>query len=160
MSIEGSFLMEAPTQPSVSEHLEHATERAAHWRVLVVEDVPSQQKLLAILLKRSGHTVSTADNGREAVELALRENFDVILMDIQMPGMNGLDATRAIRAAEIGTGNHVAIVAVTAHALHGDAQMCLAAGTDAYLRKPINLVELMALLRKLTGKEPPDEQGT
>lgn len=152
--------MEAPAQPGVSEHLERATERPAHWRVLVVEDVPSQQKLLAKLLTKSGHDVSTADNGREAVELALREHFDVILMDIQMPGMNGLDATRAIRAAEIGTGSHVAIVAVTAHALNGDAQMCLAAGTDAYLRKPIHLVELMTLLRKLVGGETAGGQET
>jgi CheY-like chemotaxis protein len=71
-------------------------------------------------------------------------------MDIQMPGMNGLDATRAIREHEAQTGSHVTIVAVTAHALNGDAQKCIAAGTDAYLRKPINLVELMGLLKQMT----------
>ncbi|HLJ12617.1 MAG TPA: response regulator [Planctomycetaceae bacterium] len=123
------------------------------WRVLVVEDVPSQQKLLFLMLTKAGHRVSCADNGREAVALAAEQVFDVVLMDVQMPGMNGLDATRAIRAGEAQTGRHAAIVAITAHALPGDAEKCLAAGTDAYMRKPVNLVELMSLLKRLTGGE-------
>lgn len=119
------------------------------WRVLVVEDVPSQQKLLMTVLKKAGHSVTGVDNGQDAVDLVEREPFDIVLMDVQMPGMNGLDATRAIRAHEADTGRHVAIVAVTAHALNGDAKKCLAAGVDAYLRKPVNLVEMMRLLNGL-----------
>jgi two-component system sensor histidine kinase/response regulator len=121
----------------------------ASWRVLVVEDVPSQQKLLVTILGKFGHTVFAADNGQEAIDLFRREAFDVILMDVQMPGMDGLDATRAIRAIEAEQGGHVPIVAVTAHALTEDASKCTAAGSDAYLRKPINLVELMTLLKRL-----------
>ena len=122
----------------------------AVWRVLVVEDVPSQQKLLMTVLKKAGHLVWSADNGRDAVDLFERQDFDVVLMDIQMPGMNGLEATRAIRAREAQTGTHTAIVAVTAHGLNDEAEKCSAAGTDAYLRKPINFVELMGLLKRLT----------
>jgi CheY-like chemotaxis protein len=119
-------------------------------RVLVVEDVASQQKLLVTVLKKAGHVVSSADNGQDGIDLFRREAFDIVLMDVQMPGMSGLEAMRAIRAEEAGTRNHVAIVAVTAHALAGDAEQCLAAGADAYLRKPIRLAELMALVKRLT----------
>jgi len=132
--------------PDVVPELREAKVRSDVWRVLVVEDVPSQQKLLMTVLKKAGHSVTGVDNGQDAVDLVEREPFDIVLMDVQMPGMNGLDATRAIRAHEAATGRHVAIVAVTAHALNGDAKKCLAAGTDAYLRKPVNLVEMMRLL--------------
>lgn len=123
------------------------------WRVLVVEDVPSQQKLLVTFFKKAGHAVAAADCGSAAIELVRQRPFDVVLMDVQMPGMNGLDAMRAIREAEEGSDRHVAIVAVTAHALAGDAEQCLAAGADAYLRKPIRLSELMELLNQLVGSE-------
>jgi osomolarity two-component system sensor histidine kinase NIK1 len=121
------------------------------WRVLVVEDVPSQQKLLVTVLKKAGHIVSSADSGRQALELFQQRSFDIVLMDVQMPGMNGLDAMRAIREIEKDTERHVAIVAITAHALNGDEQKCLEAGADSYLRKPVRLVELMGLLKQLAG---------
>jgi len=119
------------------------------WRVLVAEDVPSQQKLLVTILKKYGHTAHTADHGEAAVNVFRQEPLDIILMDIQMPGLNGLDAMRAIRAHEVETGGHIPIVAVTAHAVNGDSEKCLAAGADAYLKKPLNLVELMALVKRL-----------
>jgi CheY-like chemotaxis protein len=119
------------------------------WHVLVVEDVPSLQKLLVMMLRKAGHDVAAAGDGQEAVDLAQREPFDIILMDIQMPGMNGLDATRLIRAREMQSGAHVPIIAITAHALNGDSRTCLAAGCDAYLRKPVDLGELMALMQRL-----------
>src|SRR5262245_15550800 len=93
---------------------------ADQWRVLVVEDVPSQQKLLVTVLKKAGHLVSTADSGQQALEQFQQQPFDIVLMDVQMPGMNGLEAMHAIREREKETGTHVAIVAVTAHALGGD----------------------------------------
>jgi CheY-like chemotaxis protein len=119
--------------------------------VLVVEDVPSQQKLLVTVLKKAGHLVSSADSGQRALELFHEQSFDIILMDVQMPGMNGLDAMRAIRECEKETETHVLIVAVTAHALSGDEDKCLAAGADAYVRKPVRLVELMGLLKQLVS---------
>lgn len=122
------------------------------WRVLVVEDVPSQQKLLVTILKKAGHTVTAVAGGREAVDLVQQQPFDLVLMDIQMPGMNGLDATRAIRDREARTGGHLPIVAVTAHALNGDNEKCRSAGADAYMRKPINLVEMMALLKQIAAR--------
>src|SRR5215510_8679819 len=124
---------------------------ADRWRVLVVEDVPSQQKLLVTVLKKAGHLVSSADSGQQALEQFRQQSFDIILMDVQMPGMSGLDAVRAIRDREKVTGAHVVIVAITAHALGGDEERCLAAGADSYLRKPVRLVELMSLLKHLAG---------
>lgn len=123
----------------------------ATWRILVVEDVPSQQKLLVKVLSKSGHSVATASCGRDAVDLVERETFDIVIMDVQMPGMTGLEAIRAIRTRETCTGAHVAIIAVTAHVLSGDAENCYEAGADAYLPKPINLADLLALV-KLTAE--------
>ncbi len=121
------------------------------WHVLVVEDVPSLQKLLVTMLRKAGHEVAAAANGQEAVDLVEREPFDIILMDIQMPGMNGLDATRLIRAREAQSGAHVPIIAITAHTLAGDSHTCLAAGADAYLRKPVDLVQLLRLMQRLVA---------
>lgn len=126
----------------------------AAWRILVVEDVPSQQKLLVKVLSKSGHSVATAESGQEAIELVEAELFDIVLMDVQMPGMSGLDAIRAIRMRELNTGTHVAIIAVTAHVLSGDAEQCYDAGADAYLPKPINLVDLMAVLKMAAESHP------
>jgi CheY-like chemotaxis protein len=109
--------------------------------------------MLVLMLQKAGHEVRTADNGLDAIALATRERFDAVLMDIQMPGMNGLDATRAIRAHEAGTGRHMPILAVTAHALSGDATSCRDAGADEYLRKPVNLTEMMAILERLIERE-------
>src|SRR5262249_16904903 len=141
-------------EPAANPQASGADEAPATWRILVVEDVPSQQKLLVKVLSKSGHSVATADSGREAIDLVEREPFDIVLMDVQMPGMNGLDATRAIRAHELHTGTHVAIVAVTAHVLLGDAEQCYDAGADAYLPKPINLVDLMDMLKLAAQSHP------
>jgi hypothetical protein len=122
------------------------------WRVLVVEDVPSLQRLLMMMLRKAGHEAFAAADGYEAVALVEREAFDIILMDIQMPGMNGLEATRLIRAREAQSGAHVPIIAVTAHALNGDSRTCLAAGADAYMRKPVDLVELLSLMQRFVDQ--------
>jgi CheY-like chemotaxis protein len=106
-------------------------------RVLLAEDNGVNQALAAGLLRRDGHRVSIVENGVAAVAAAATAEFDVVLMDVQMPEMNGLDATAAIRAHELTTGAHVSIIAMTAHAMPGDRDRCLVAGMDDYLEKPV-----------------------
>jgi CheY-like chemotaxis protein len=121
-------------------------------RVLLAEDNPINQKVGVMLLERQGHTVVTASTGAEAVESSARENFDLILMDIQMPVMNGYDATRAIRARERNTGRRLPVIALTAHAMQGDRQTCLDAGMDDYLSKPIQTRELCEALARWSNR--------
>jgi len=96
------------------------------------------------LLERRGHVVTVVSTGAEALEMLNRATFDLVLMDVQMPVMGGFEATAAIRAAEKETGGHLRIVAMTAHAMSGDRERCLAAGMDAYLAKPIDPSALFA----------------
>jgi CheY-like chemotaxis protein len=98
------------------------------------------------MLEKRGHRVAVCCNGKEAVDSFGNEEFDLILMDVQMPEMDGFEATAAIRKAEIRTGRHIPIVALTAHAMKGDRERCLAAGMDAYLAKPIRPEELDEVL--------------
>ena len=111
-------------------------------RVLLAEDNAVNRKLALRLLEKNGHHVFVAANGREAVTLFHREDLDVVLMDLQMPEMDGFQATAAIRASEKLRGGHVPIVALTAHALTGDREHCLASGMDGYLAKPYSMEEL------------------
>jgi two-component system, sensor histidine kinase and response regulator len=111
-------------------------------RVLLAEDNPVNQTLAMRILQKLGHSVRVVNNGREALELSQVEEFDLILMDVQMPEMDGVEATTAIRSAEASTGKHVPIVAMTAHAMKGDREKCLAAGMDGYLSKPIRIDDL------------------
>jgi CheY-like chemotaxis protein len=120
-------------------------------QVLVVEDNIVNQKLAARVLERQGHKVILAGDGREAVAALDRARFDIILMDIQMPEMNGFEATAAIRERERRSGDHVPIIAMTAHAMKGDRELCLQAGMDAYLSKPIRAEELTNLIYQLVG---------
>ncbi|HXI39450.1 MAG TPA: response regulator, partial [Bryobacteraceae bacterium] len=112
-------------------------------RLLLVDDNGVNQNLMARILGKRGHVVVTAGNGREALEALLEQTFDLILMDVQMPEMDGLEATRMIREKEIGTGRHQPIVALTAHALKADVQLCEDAGMDGYVSKPIRTELLM-----------------
>ena len=131
-------------------------------KVLLAEDNPVNQKLALKLLERQGWKVTVAEDGRQAVELAKEGDFDLILMDVQMPEMDGLEATRTIREWEEGTGRHVPIVALTAHAFEEDRKRCLEAGMDAYLTKPIKVQELFKtieeLLPHLAHAESPQQQ--
>lgn len=126
-----------------------AADAANALRVLLVEDNEVNQKLALSLLEREGHEVEIATDGAQAVDLATRGDmpYDLILMDMQMPVMDGLEATRRIRAHERGTREHVRIVAMTANVMAEDRERCLAAGMDEYLAKPIRLDELRAALR-------------
>jgi PAS domain S-box-containing protein len=115
-------------------------------RVLLAEDSTVNQRLATRILEKQGHAVTVAVNGREAVTALERGQFDLVLMDVQMPEMDGLEATVQIRAAEQGTGRHVPIIALTAHAMKGDRERCLAAGMDGYVAKPIQAGELLATI--------------
>jgi CheY-like chemotaxis protein len=119
-------------------------------RILLAEDSLVNQKLALALLTRMGHQVRIANNGREAVELSQAEPFDVVFMDVQMPEMDGFEAAAAIRAREQGTGRHLPIVALTAHAMKGDREHCLEAGMDDYLSKPVRAAEIAATLARCT----------
>ncbi|MFG0332483.1 MAG: response regulator [Maioricimonas sp. JB049] len=115
-------------------------------RVLVAEDTPANRKVVEAILARRGHEPVTAANGREAVEKLLAEDFDLILMDVQMPGMDGLQATSAVRELDDPKKASIPIVAMTAHALKRDRQRCLEAGMDGYIAKPIDAATLINLV--------------
>ncbi|MGE4055601.1 MAG: response regulator, partial [Vicinamibacterales bacterium] len=110
------------------------------------EDNVVNQKVAAGLLTNRGHEVTVVASGIEAVEATAREHFDLVLMDVQMPVMGGFEATAVIRERERATGEHVRIVAMTAHAMTGDRERCLQAGMDGYLSKPIDPQKLYAVV--------------
>jgi PAS domain S-box-containing protein len=118
-------------------------------RILLAEDHPVNQVFATDILQRWGHTVALAENGRDAVDRFVGGGFDVILMDVQMPILDGFEATAAIRLCEKDLNTHIPIVAMTAHAMEGDREQCLSSGMDAYLSKPIRPAELFALLEGL-----------
>ena len=116
-------------------------------QILVVEDNAVNQKLAVSLLRKGGHHVSVASDGEEGLKLYRERDFDVVLMDVHMPRMDGFEATAAIRQAERGTDRHVPIIAMTACAMKGDQERCLRAGMDAYVSKPIPPAELLRAIR-------------
>jgi len=118
-------------------------------RLLLTEDNEFNQKVATGLLEREGHTVTVAGDGKQALDLLQEEHFDAVLMDVQMPVMDGLEATTAIRERETETGNHVPIIGLTAYAMKGDRERCLAAGMDEYVAKPIRKEELFGTLDRL-----------
>jgi CheY-like chemotaxis protein/HPt (histidine-containing phosphotransfer) domain-containing protein len=123
-------------------------------RVLLAEDNPVNQKVaVALLHAKQGHTVTVSGNGREALEALEREPFDLVLMDVQMPVMDGLEATRAIRDRESGTGRHIPVIAMTAYAMKGDREQCLAAGMDGYVAKPIRITELLEAIAAVVPQD-------
>jgi CheY-like chemotaxis protein len=120
-------------------------------RILLVEDNRINQKIATRLLQSQGHRVITAENGREGVERFREGGFDLILMDVQMPELDGWEATRAIRGLEAATGSHISIIAMTAHAMKGDREKCLEAGMDGYVSKPITLADLRQAIQEVTA---------
>ena len=132
--------------------------RAAVWpgasalRILLAEDNVVNQKVASGLLEKQGHQVVVAGNGRELLERLEDDRFDLLLVDVQMPEMNGFEATAAIRQKEKTTGAHIPIVAMTAHAMDGDKERCLAAGMDGYVSKPIDVKELFAAVQSALGR--------
>jgi two-component system sensor histidine kinase/response regulator len=146
-------LGETATLRTTSAHIPPAGDRPV--RILLAEDNAVNQLLAVRLLEKRGHTVVVAATGRETVNAFERERFDVVLMDIQMPDMDGLEAAAAIRAHERERGGHVPIVALTAHAMKSDRDRCLEAGMDAYLSKPLRPAELFETIAQLlSGVQP------
>ena len=140
----------------ITQHSLRETRRSL--RVLVAEDSPVNLKLVVRLLEKRGHTAVTAADGKEAVEAYEKGKFDLILMDIQMPGMDGFEATSAIREREKTTGGHIPIVAMTAHAMKGDRERCLEAGMDKYVSKPIRAGEMFATIEGVVGGARDDQR--
>ena len=139
----------APAQAAPPPEVAPAPCSGGALRVLLAEDNLVNRQLVVRLLEKRGHRVDTATNGREACEAFHRQSYDVILMDVQMPEMTGIEATAAIREAERGTGRHIPIIAMTAHAMKGDRERFLASGMDGYISKPILLKELTDALAKI-----------
>ena len=138
-----AFLPEAPAPAPGAETM------PAALRILLAEDNRVNQFLAVRLLEKAGHQVQTANNGRAALAALERDRFDLALMDLQMPEMDGLEATARIRAQEHGTGAHLPIIALTANAMVGDRERCLQAGMDGYLSKPIDGARLLAEIRRV-----------
>ncbi len=149
LAVLGRNEMKSEMPPVVTQHTVRKIKRGL--RILVAEDNLVNQRLASRLLEKAGHTVTIAKNGIEAVEKLANGLFDLVLMDVQMPGMDGFQATAAIRETEKPTGKHIPIVAVTAHAMKVDQERCLQAGMDDYISKPILPAELFRVLEKQLG---------
>ena len=131
-------------------------ESSGTLRILLAEDNIVNRLLACRLLEKHGHAVTVAANGREAVAFLDRQDFDLVLMDVQMPEMDGFEATAAIRVKESGTRRHIPIIAMTAYALKGDELRCLQAGMDGYVPKPITPAALYRAIAAACGADLPD----
>jgi CheY-like chemotaxis protein len=118
-------------------------------RILLAEDNRVNQAVAKAMLAKRGHDVTVAVDGREALEKLASDTFDLVLMDVQMPEMDGFAATHAIRAREEGSGRRIPIIAMTAHAMSGDRERCLEAGMDDYVSKPINPTHLFEAMDRV-----------
>jgi signal transduction histidine kinase/ligand-binding sensor domain-containing protein/CheY-like chemotaxis protein len=132
---------------------QHAADRL---RILVAEDNAVNQRVALRILEKQGHEVTVVGNGREALTAVSRQEFDVVLMDVQMPEMGGFEATAKMRQLEKTTGHHVPIIAMTAHAMKGDRERCLEVGMDSYVAKPIQAKEVLKVIDETLGRVPRD----
>ena len=140
-----------PEKVEPAARLPDATHTDSFLRILLAESNVINRAMATALLETRGHSLVHAANGREAVEAAAREPFDLIFMDVQMPEMDGLEATQQIREAERATGRHTPIAAMTAHAMADDRERCLAAGMDHYISKPVGIAALLALFTRIAA---------
>ncbi|HEV2176312.1 MAG TPA: response regulator [Terriglobia bacterium] len=154
LSVLGQDTASAPAPGLITRHsLREERKPARSLRILLVEDNPVNQQLARRLLEKRDHSVVLAGSGREALTALAAGSFDVALMDVQMAGMDGLQATAAIRETERATGSHLPIIAMTAHAMTGDREWCLSAGCDGYVSKPIRAEELFKAIASLTEEK-------
>jgi CheY-like chemotaxis protein/HPt (histidine-containing phosphotransfer) domain-containing protein len=162
--LHGAILrvLEQGAQPSTATPLSDRVARSEpsrKLRILLAEDNPVNQQLALRVLQKEGHSVEAVGNGREALAALAAVDFDLVLMDVQMPEMDGVQATAAIRQQEQGTGEHLPIVALTAHAMPGDRERCRAAGMDGYLAKPFRCEELRQVLAGTLSSAPSSAVG-
>ncbi len=137
----------------ITRHSLDEAELAPSVRILLVEDNPINQKVAASLLARQGHRVDLAENGQQALERLAQADYDVVLMDVQMPVMDGFEATRQLRASTSVRNPQLPIIAITANAMQGDRELCLAAGMNDYISKPIHDREVREALARVLGQE-------
>jgi len=142
----GNGKQPAAAHPLVTRH--HLKEQRQSLKILLAEDEPINQILAQAILEEKNYLITVADNGAQALEFLKSDNFDLILMDVQMPVMDGIEATKKIRENEKTTGSHVPIIALTAFAVKGDKEAFLAAGMDDYLSKPFVSKELFDVIDK------------
>ena len=121
-------------------------------RALVIEDDANNMKLITFILEKSGYGTIKAENGKRGIELAIRERPDFILLDIQLPDMDGLEVLKELRRSEIN--NEIPIIAITSHAMSGDSERMIEAGCNGYIEKPIDPVTIVNQIRKIIGEEP------
>lgn len=147
------FIFSESTGAEDGEAARVRTADSASLKLLLAEDGHVNQLVATRLLEDRGHQVVLANNGRKAIEALSREAFDAVLMDVQMPELDGYEATRAIRLSEKETGAHIPIIAMTANAMSGDREKCLESGMDDYIAKPVRIEDLMVVLKRLV--KPP-----
>ena len=138
--------------------LNGSTAALAPLNILLAEDNPVNQRVAAGILEKRGHTVTTVENGQQALQALKVQRFDLVLMDLQMPEMDGFEATTAIREQERTSGAHLPIIAMTARAMSGDREWCLAVGMDGYIAKPVNPKELLATIESQVRKPIADDR--
>jgi two-component system sensor histidine kinase/response regulator len=143
----GSHQRSEKSAPVITRHL--LRESRKRLKILLAEDNAVNQMLAVRLLEKRGHAVTVAQTGTLAVKAHETQPFDLVLMDVQMPEMDGLEATIAIRQREKKSGKHVPIIAMTAHAMVGDRELCLKAGMDGYVTKPLDVGDLFAVIDDL-----------
>jgi CheY-like chemotaxis protein len=134
----------------------HSLGESRSLSILLAEDNRVNQTLAIRMLEKRGHTVVLAETGRAVLDAVDKQTFDLVLMDIQMPDMDGLEATMAIRQREKGSGKHLPIIAMTANAMMGDRERCLQSGMDGYITKPLSVKDFFGAIE---GLVMPDSQG-
>jgi CheY-like chemotaxis protein len=154
-----------PASDEIKPCEEHTTQTATRkLNILIADDNLVNLRLARSLLAKQGHSTVTVGSGREALAALEQQNFDVVLMDVQMPDMDGFETTKAIRGQERISRKHLPIVAMTAHAMIGDRERCLAAGMDSYVTKPVDAGKLFAAiadaLHKDSTSNAPQSEGT
>ena len=150
------------TSASPSESPDRSQERqwidgSIRLRILIVDDLPENQILVAKLLEEKGHSIVAASNGKEAIRLFEAAPYDLVLMDLQMPEMDGFEATARIRTIERPRGAHTPIIGVTAYAMKGDRERCLRVGMDDYVSKPLDREELFEAIQRASASVPHHE---
>jgi two-component system sensor histidine kinase/response regulator len=154
-ALSGALDEQRARLPSSGRSADRAPVDGSHrpLRILLADDNPVNQRVAQHMLQKAGHSALVVANGREALATLESESFDLVLMDVQMPEMDGFEATRAIRREEIQTGRHLPIIAMTAHAMKGDRERCLEAGMDDYVSKPIHKTKLLRAIQAVAGKD-------